>query len=262
MPYTNFNKSADHPTFISGSRWRNRHPIITGFFLTRVARAQNDYLQLQYNSLYTENLSELRSEISITPRTLLSGNAENTTADIIRILFQPHLNYFPSESNTATENKRLLIEIPHWYTPEDLNSKPLVSQQNITKLEHWKRISQNSNSDSFSQFLSKLRACNVVTHSSGFKQHIRAFLDNIMLSPSLAETLFAIALDGTTSCNDKTLFTYNQMQQVMIIDDINKGKYDTQLDALITVARRVYRTRQLTMIANQHMKHHPNTDEI
>lgn len=147
MPYTNINKSADHPTFTSDSRWRNRHPIIAGFFLTRVARAQNDYLQLQYNPLYTGNLSELGSEISRTPRTLLPGNAENTTADIIRILFQPQLNYFPSEVNTATENKRLLTEIPHWYTPEDLNSKPLVSQPNISKLEHWKRISQNSNSD-------------------------------------------------------------------------------------------------------------------
>lgn len=83
-----------------------------------------------------------------------------------------------------------------------------------------------------------------------------------MLSPSVAETLFTIALDGTTSYNDKTLFTYNQMQQVMIIDDIDKGKYDTQLDALIAVARRVYRTRQLTMIASQHMKRHPNADEI
>ncbi|MBG6244478.1 hypothetical protein CS369_06060 [Candidatus Symbiopectobacterium sp. 'North America'] len=183
---------------------------------------------------------------------------------MIRILFQPQLNYFPSDVNiiTSTESKSLLMEIPHWYTPEDLTSKLLVSQPNITKLAHCETLAKNRNSTSFSQFLSKLRACDVVIHSSEFKQHISTFLDNILLSPSVAETLFAIASDGTSSCNDKALFTYNQMQQVMIVDDIYKGKYDTQLDTLIAVARRVYRTRQLTMIANQHMKRHPNTDEI
>lgn len=133
---------------------------------------------------------------------------------------------------------------------------------NITKLDYWERLAKNSNSTPFFQFLSRLRACNVVANSSQFKQHISNFLDRILLSPALAETLFTIATDGTTSCNDRALFTYNQMQQVMVIDDIDKGKYDTQLDALITMARRVYRTRQLAIIANQHMKRHPNADEI
>ncbi|MCW2473139.1 NEL-type E3 ubiquitin ligase domain-containing protein [Candidatus Symbiopectobacterium sp. NZEC151] len=264
MPYSHVNELADHLTFTSDARWSNRNPIRAGIFLTRVNRAQNEYLQLQYNAIYPGNLSELSHEIPISAPPRPSVNAGNTTADILRILFQPQLNYFPSEVNinTATEGRMLLMEIHHWYTPEDLNSKPLVSQPHLTKLAHWETLAKNSNSTSFSQFLSKLRACDVVTHSSEFKQHIRTFLDNIVLSPSLAETLFAIAYDGTASCNDKTLFTYNQMQQVMIVDDINKGKYDNQLDALITIARRVYRTRQLTIMANQHMKRHPNTDEV
>ncbi|MCW2479591.1 NEL-type E3 ubiquitin ligase domain-containing protein [Candidatus Symbiopectobacterium sp. NZEC135] len=184
--------------------------------------------------------------------------------DIIRTLFQPQLNHLTQNinTNTATECINAPMEIRQWYTQDDLNSKPLVSQPDITKLDHWEKLAKNSNSTSFFQFLSRLRACNVVANSSQFKQHIISFLDRILLSPALAETLFTIATDGTTSCNDRALFTYNQMQQVMVIDDIEKGKYDTQLDDLITMARRVYRTKQLAIIANQHMKRHPNVDEI
>lgn len=264
MPFPHVNELADHLTFTPDSIWSNRNPIRAGIFLTRVNRAQNELLQLRYNDIYAGNLSEFGSEIPISATPTPSGNAENTTIDIIRILFQPQLNHLSPDINinTATERLNLFMEIRQWYTPEELNSKPLVSQPNTTTLNHWKTLAKNSNSRSFFQFLSRLRACNVVANSAQFKQHISRFLDRILLSPSLAETLFTIAADGTASCNDRALFTYNQMQQVMIIDDIEKGKYDTKLDELMTMARRVYRIRQLTFIANQHMKRHPNADEI
>lgn len=67
MPLFNINELADHLTFTSDFRWSNRNPISAGLFLTRVNRAQNEYLQLQYNSIYTGNLSELGSEIPINP---------------------------------------------------------------------------------------------------------------------------------------------------------------------------------------------------
>lgn len=261
MPLATINELAVRFVQRSDSTASSRNPIRANIFLTRLNRAQNEQLQLQYSAIYSENSSIPNNEIPINTDNHPNENVEPEREHIIRIRTQSQSNHLQSE-NTSTESKNLLKEISHWYTPENLDSKPLLSQPEITKLAHWKMISQNNNSASFSKFLSKLRACAVVTHSSEFKQHISTFLDNIVLSPSMAETLFAIASDGTTSCNDKTLFTYNQMQQMMIIDDIDKGKYDTQLDALIVIARRVYRIRQLNMIANQHMKRHPNTDEI
>lgn len=261
MPTTSTHPLTARLTLPSDSRLSNRNPIAENIFLTSVNQARNENLQLQYRRIYSNDLSTFSREISTSPPPLPNDNAAILARNFIRSLLQSQRSYLQPE-NVSAKSENFLEEISHWYTQENLDTKPSLSQPEITKLAHWKAISQHSNSTSFSQFLSRLRTCNVVTHSSEFKQHISTFLDNIVLSPSVAQTLFAIAADGTTSCNDRILFTYNQMQQVMIVDDIDKGKYDTQLDALIALARRVYRTRQLAMIANQHMKRHPNVDEI
>lgn len=258
------NEQRDNLSFPLDSNIVYRNPILANSLLSRIERMKNEGTQLQYNNISTTSRTKLNAKPSSEEINVFFKSAEESTKKTPDTTTLSPIGHNESDINMSlsSKNKDLLTEISQWYSKEDLDSKPFILLSNITKKACWEVLASNHDGTSFCQFLRKLRECYVAKSAPEFNQHIKAFLDKIVVTPSVAGTLFAIASDGTTDCNDRALFNYNLMQQAFIIEDIDMGAYDTTFEKFILLARSIYRIEQLNNMANIYMKRYPHKDEI
>ncbi|MCX2960022.1 MAG: NEL-type E3 ubiquitin ligase domain-containing protein, partial [Serratia symbiotica] len=62
------------------------------------------------------------------------------------------------------------------------------------------------------------------------------WLTRLAETPTLRETTFAVAQGATTSCEDRVTLTWNDMQKVALVYDVENGAWDDRLPELMTVA--------------------------
>lgn len=123
-------------------------------------------------------------------------------------------------------------------------------------------IANQENATAFSAFIDRLHDTCSAKKDPQFKQHIAQWISRLSEAPKLRETTFAIALGATESCEDRVALTWNDMQKVELIHNIESGKYDDKLPELVTAGREMFRLEQLEHIAREKVTTLHFVDEI
>ncbi|HHL2713162.1 TPA: NEL-type E3 ubiquitin ligase domain-containing protein [Yersinia enterocolitica] len=130
----------------------------------------------------------------------------------------------------------------------------LTAEQKNSMTEKWTALATEDNADAFSQFLSRLGDAQSAATRPEFKTSVAAWLTRLADDDSLREKTFSVAIGATTSCDDRVTLTYNQMQNVALLHDVENGHFDTKLPELISVGREMFRLEQLEQIAQNKVK--------
>lgn len=128
---------------------------------------------------------------------------------------------------------------------------PAEQQTGITK--KWIAIAEEPNAAEFSNFLRRLHTIEN-SKQTGFKEQIAAWLVRLSDSPALRQATFQVAMDATTSCDDRVTLSWNNMQKAELLYNAESGIYDQQLTKLVSVAREMFRLEQLELIARKKEK--------
>ncbi|WP_181251963.1 NEL-type E3 ubiquitin ligase domain-containing protein, partial [Yersinia pseudotuberculosis] len=130
----------------------------------------------------------------------------------------------------------------------------LVPEQQNTLAGDWANIETEANSAAFSVFLHRLATTQNAENIPEFKQQIAAWLLQLAGSPTLREQTFLIAQEASATCEDRITLTYNDMQKAVMLHEVEKGQYDTQLPELMARGREMFRLEQLENIAREKVK--------
>ncbi|BFI65061.1 hypothetical protein okayama3_06460 [Yersinia pseudotuberculosis] len=130
----------------------------------------------------------------------------------------------------------------------------LVPEQQNTLAGDWANIETEANSAAFSVFLHRLATTKNTENIPEFKQQIAAWLLQLAGSPTLREQTFLIAQEASATCEDRITLTYNDMQKAVMLHEVEKGQYDTQLPELMARGREMFRLEQLENIAREKVK--------
>ncbi|MCW2255363.1 hypothetical protein M2263_001454 [Providencia alcalifaciens] len=123
-------------------------------------------------------------------------------------------------------------------------------------------IAREENAEAFSAFLDRLRDTSSAKKDPMFRQHIVQWLTRLSTSPDLRKATFAVAIGATEICEDRVALTWNDMQKVELVHNIENGQYDNGLPELITTGREMFRLEQLEKIAREKAATVDTLDEI
>lgn len=146
--------------------------------------------------------------------------------------------YFSVFSPMSDPSRSLEDAVCRWYDEE----------QQLTVHNLWQAFSHVTGAVDFSRFLDKLRdSINFVQPE--FKQDTCVWLGRLATDKELRELVFAIAQEGTGSCEDRATLTLNAMKSAEINLNVERGYYDDRLNELLKSARAMFRLEQLEKIA-------------
>ncbi len=121
---------------------------------------------------------------------------------------------------------------------------------------------KEENAAAFSAFLDYLGETVSAKKVATFKEQVAAWLTKLHYAPALRARTFLAAYGTTETCEDRVALAYNGMQKLMLIHDIENGKYDNNLPGLFSVARIMFRLEKLEQIASKKVKSLFFVDEI
>lgn len=170
-------------------------------------------------------------------------------------------------SHPARQSLQSHIHTPDYQGPEIFFSTPTVTdittarplahavsdwygsyREQVTATKAWLPWENQQYAADFSLFLDKLSAT-LSGRNSIFLQQIRTWLDQLAIDGDLRAHIFQVANDALGSCEDRVALTFNTMKKESINLDVQRGKYDDQLDVLIVLARQMFHLDQLEKIA-------------
>lgn len=208
---------------------------------------------LNHVSFFGNRLRQLPAALFNLPyscRIYIEGNPlshparQNLQAQMHARGYQGPLIYFSPPIITDIVTARPLAEAASdWY------EKP----QQATAQKIWQAWQSQQHADDFSLFLDKLSAT-LSGRSSAFLHQVRTWLDQLSIDDDLRTHVFQVARDALGSCEDRVVLTLNTMKKESINLDVQRGRYDDQLDTLITIARQMFRLDQLEKIAYNKVK--------
>ncbi|EJJ4223529.1 leucine-rich repeat domain-containing protein [Salmonella enterica] len=117
--------------------------------------------------------------------------------------------------------------------------------------DRWHVFGQEDNADAFSLFLDRLSETENFKKDAGFKAQISSWLAHLSEDNALRAKTFAMATEATSSCEDRVTLALHQMQNVQLVHNAEKGKYDNNLAALVVTGREMFRLGKLEQIARE-----------
>ncbi|EHP5545186.1 E3 ubiquitin--protein ligase [Salmonella enterica] len=131
-----------------------------------------------------------------------------------------------------------------------------------TPEDRWQTFGQQDNAASFSSFLDRLSDTESCKKDSGFKTQISSWLALLAEDDELRAKTFAMAMDATSSCEDRVTLALHQMKSVQLVHNAEKGEFDKNLPGLVSVGREMFRLEILEQIAREKVKTLRFVDEI
>lgn len=203
------------------------------FFGNRLRQLSEALFNLPYNC-----------RIYIESNPLSHPARQNLQAQMHAHDYQGPLIYFSPPIITDIMTARPLAQAASdWY------EKP--QQANVQNI--WQTWQSQQHADDFSLFLDKL-STTFSGRSSAFLHQVRTWLEQLSVDDDLRTHVFQVARDALGSCEDRVVLTLNTMKKESINLDVQRGRYDDQLDTLITIARQMFRLDQLEKIAYNKVK--------
>ncbi|EKT64593.1 NEL-type E3 ubiquitin ligase domain-containing protein [Providencia burhodogranariea] len=158
----------------------------------------------------------------------------------------------PSQYTSERPVRPLTESVPYWFSDEH--------KQEI--MSTFVPITNEEYAGAFSAFIDRLQHTSSAKKDPMFKQRVAQWLTQLADSPELRKASFVVALGATESCEDRVALTWNDMQKVELIHNIEVGQYDDRLPELVTAGREMFRLEQLEHIAREKVATLYFVDEI
>jgi len=117
----------------------------------------------------------------------------------------------------------------------------------------WQGFAQEPGAQQYVHFLDRLRGT-VNYDNETFRRAVRDDLRQAAIRPRLREQYFQLALDASTSCEDRITLTWNGMRTARLNVDVEDGVYDGRLEELLQHGRVMFRLETLDGIARDKVK--------
>ena len=128
--------------------------------------------------------------------------------------------------------------------------------------DRWQSFGQENDAASFSAFLDRLSETENCKKDPIFKAQISSWLKQLTRDDELRAKTFAMATEAASSCEDRVTLALNQMKNVQLAHDAEKGKYDNSLTRLVSAGREMFRLEKLEQIARSKVSTLRLVDEI
>lgn len=207
-----------------------------------------DFLQCMGNSITTlpesiTQLNRLEGRIDFRANPLSERTIQNIYAMINESNYRGPQIYFSmaTQHDFKSTTRPLTDNVITWFPPEhrqEVKSK-------------FSAIANEENAEPFSAFIYRLHDTCSAKKDPLFKQCVAQWLSRLSEEPKLRATTFAIAQGATESCEDRVALTWNDMQKMELIYNIEGGLYDNKLPEIVTAGREMFRLEQLEHIARE-----------
>ncbi|EDQ0630359.1 type III secretion system effector E3 ubiquitin transferase SspH2, partial [Salmonella enterica] len=193
-----------------------------------------------------ESITGLSSEATVN----LEGNplSERTLQALQNITSAPgysgpSIRFDMAGASAPREVRALHLAVADWLTP--------AREGEPAPADRWHVFGREDNADAFSLFLDRLSETENFKKDAGFKAQILSWLAHLAEDDALRAKTFAMATEATSSCEDRVTLALHQMQNVQLVHNAEKGKYDNNLAALVVTGREMFRLEKLEQIARE-----------
>lgn len=215
-------------------------------------------------SVYCPQLTSLPEGIARLPaaaRVHLPGNArsEHILQAALTLVNTPgysgpSISFDTRAPSDLGEPRALHLVVAEWLISE---------QEGVTgTIDRWKAFEQENNAASFSSFLDRLFDTENHQENPGFKAQISSWLALLAEDDELRAKTFAIAMESTSSCEDRVTLALNDMRNVQLVHNAEKGAFDNDLQALASAGRETFRLEKIEQIARERVKALTFVDEV
>ncbi|WP_000485216.1 NEL-type E3 ubiquitin ligase domain-containing protein, partial [Escherichia coli] len=128
--------------------------------------------------------------------------------------------------------------------------------------DSWQPFEQENDAASFSAFLDRLSETENSQKVPGFKAQVSSWLTHLAEDNELRAKTFAMATEATSSCEDRVTLALNQMKNVQLVHNAEKGIYDKDIPGLVSAGREMFRLEKLEQIARDKVNSLHFVDEI
>ncbi|EBF0274678.1 type III secretion system effector E3 ubiquitin transferase SspH2 [Salmonella enterica] len=166
----------------------------------------------------------------------------------------PSIRFDMAGASAPREVRALHLAVADWLTP--------AREGEPAPADRWHMFGQEDNAAAFSLFLDRLSETENFIKDAGFKAQILSWLAHLAEDDALRAKTFAMATEATSSCEDRVTLALHQMQNVQLVHNAEKGKYDNNLAALVVTGREMFRLEKLEQIAREKVRTLALVDEL
>ncbi|WP_447515999.1 NEL-type E3 ubiquitin ligase domain-containing protein [Edwardsiella ictaluri] len=165
----------------------------------------------------------------------------------------PRIDFDMGASSVPLETRALHLAVADWLTP--------ATEGEAASADRWQSIGKEEDAAAFSSFLDQLKATQH-NQAADFRMQIAAWLTQLEQDDELRAKTFAMAMESTSSCEDRVTLAMNNMKSVQLVHNAEKGEFDSDIPGLVSAGREMFRLEQLDLIAREKVKKLRFFDEI
>ncbi|HAK4778313.1 TPA: E3 ubiquitin--protein ligase [Salmonella enterica] len=155
----------------------------------------------------------------------------------------PRIHFNMAGPSVHWGTRALHLAVTDWLTP--------AREGEPAPADRWHVFGREDNADAFSLFLDRLSETENFKKDAGFKAQILSWLAHLAEDDALRAKTFAMATEATSSCEDRVTLALHQMQNIQLVHNAEKGKYDNNLAVLVVTGREMFRLEKLEQIARE-----------
>lgn len=217
------------------------HLLVTNTSLTSLPESLTDLPGEAFVMLRRNPLSE---------RTLQALHNINSAPDYSG----PRIEFDMNGSAVPWETRALHLAVADWLPP--------AKEGKSASANRWQTFGQEEDAAAFSSFLDRLSQTENFKKDPGFKAQISPWLTQLAEDGELRAKSFAMAAEATSSCEDRVTLALNQMKNVHLVHNAEKGAFDGNIPGLVSVGREMFRLEKLEQIAREKVQTLYFVDEI
>ncbi|EBG6453042.1 type III secretion system effector E3 ubiquitin transferase SspH1 [Salmonella enterica] len=141
------------------------------------------------------------------------------------------------------EARALHLAVADWLTS--------AREGEAAQADRWQAFGLEDNAAAFSLVLDRLRETENFKKDAGFKAQISSWLTQLAEDAALRAKTFAMAVEATSTCEDRVTHALHQMNNVQLVHNAEKGEYDNNLQGLVSTGREMFRLATLEQIARE-----------
>ncbi|MBF0035873.1 E3 ubiquitin--protein ligase [Citrobacter freundii] len=166
----------------------------------------------------------------------------------------PTIHFSMAGPSIPRETRALHLAVADWLTP--------AKEGEPAPADRWQAFGRENEAASFSSFMDRLSETENLKKNTGFKTQISSWLTQLAEDDELRAKTFAMATEATSSCEDRVTLALNDMKNVQLVHNAEKGKYDNNFPGLVSVGREMFRLEKLEQIAREKVSTQRFVDEI
>ncbi|ACR68523.1 hypothetical protein NT01EI_1332 [Edwardsiella ictaluri 93-146] len=159
----------------------------------------------------------------------------------------PRIDFDMGASSVPLEPRALHLAVADWLTPAEAEAGE------ATSADRWLAIGNEEDAAAFSSFLDRLQETKN-NLAADFHVQITTWLTQLAQDEGLRAKIFAMAMESTSSCEDRVTLAMNNMKSVQLVHNAEKGEFDSDIPGLVSVGREMFRLEQLELIARDKVK--------